>query len=223
MPNSASVPEMFPDGRSARVAAVHAWRKALHLPLGVCGGARYFDNPVGSGRAHFQVSSGRPDRLLPQLLRCGCGQMQRLAPGAEAVGRLQTGRFFVFQQLAGRPAQDGSALQDFDLCLDVELGIVRAGRRHGRVDVLQVQEVLVESLNFQRGARLVHAWLGQRDQVADDATEDQQYDHRQLMAADHLPVLQQSGVVPFHAPGRGHFRSERADRWTGRPLPRPHR
>jgi hypothetical protein len=84
-------------------------------------------------------------------------------------------------------------LQDFDLGLNIGQAVVLGGIRH-RIDVLHVHEVLVQVLDFERGARLIDGGFGKRDEGSGQQTGESDGQNRALAAAEDAPVLDESAL-----------------------------
>src|ERR1017187_4370639 len=81
----------------------------------------------------------------------GFRQTQSRAPNGEAAPVLLHRQLFLQMELGDDPLEDGFALQDLYLCLEIILGWVRTGFISGGADVAHVEEILIEILNLQGG------------------------------------------------------------------------
>ena len=93
-----------------------------------------------------------------------CGQTQGVAPGGEAAAVLLLQQLFFEMELGDNPLEDGFALEDFCLRLEIVLGRVRTTSVGGGAHLAHVEEILIDTLNFQRGTRLVDRRLRKREQ-----------------------------------------------------------
>src|SRR5579871_4507466 len=98
----------------------------------------------------------------------GIGKIENFAPGLDStwLGGRQPGGV----KLIDDTAQQRIALEDFDLGLDVR-SVRRGAAFGGRVTLLHVQEVLIETDDFERSSSLVDGGLRNGNQISDDGSE----------------------------------------------------
>ena len=88
------------------------------------------------------------------------------------------------------------ALKDLDLGLDV--GGVDGGLALVQgVGFLDVEEVLIEGDDFERGADLVDRGLGEGNEEADDGAQESDEEESSLAAAENAPVFEEAAGFGF--------------------------
>ena len=137
--------------------------------------------------------------------------MQSFAPGGKAAPLLLASQFRGEVELGDDLFEDGFALQNADLGLEVESGRLRGPFIGGGVHVAHVEEVFVEVLDLDGGARLVDGRLGEREQHPGEKAQAGHQDQGTFAAPEHVPVLeQQAGGLAVQYNGRRHFEVRRA-------------
>ena len=114
--------------------------------------------------------------------------------------------------------EDGFALEDIDLGLEVGFERVGGGFIGGGVHVAHVEEVLVEVLDLNGGAGLVDGRLGKGEEDGGEEAEAGDEDERAFAAAEHVPVLEQQAgalVIDHHHGRRRCFHVRGAGREIG--------
>ncbi len=145
---------------------------------------------VGLG-ADLEGVRGHLDGFLAGVAVFRGGEVEGLAPGGEA-GAVRDEGLVAGLGLFDGALNEGAALEDLDLGLDVDLGVVAVAAGVGRVDVLHVHEVVVEALDLEGGAGLVDGGLGEGEEDAGDEAEDGDEDDGAAAALDDAPVLEEA-------------------------------
>ena len=124
--------------------------------------------------------------------RLGFRQMQSFAPGGKAALLFFRGQLRGEVQVGDDLFQNGLALQNADLGLDVESGLLRGPFIvGGGVHVTHVEEVLIHVLDFQGGSRLVHRRLNEREQHPGQKAQAGDQEQAAFVAPEHVPVFEQ--------------------------------
>ena len=87
-------------------------------------------------------------------------------------------------------------MKDLDLGLDVG-GVDGVSALVQGVGFLDVEEVLIEGDDFERGADLVDRGLGEGDEEADDGAQESDEDESSLAAAENTPVFEEAAGLGF--------------------------
>ena len=149
--------------------------------------------------ADLEVAGHQGQEIFDRGGGLGLGEMQGLAPGGEAALVLFGSQFGAEVEFGDDLREDGFALEDIDLGLEVGFERVRAAFIGGRAHIAHVEEVLIEVLDLKGGAGLVDGRLGKREQERGEEAEAGDEDERAFTTAEHVPVLeQQAGALVVH-------------------------
>ena len=135
-----------------------------------------------SSRGESDLHSGRP-RALRQAER---------RPRSFSCKQL-----FFEMELGDDPLEDGFALEDLYLCLEIIFGRVRTTFVGGGAHVAHVEEILIEILNLQGGTSLVDRCLRKREQERGEEAQESDQNQGAFVTPEDVPVFEQQAGAGF--------------------------